>query len=118
MSTSLSPSAEKYIKKLAALNPFDAFECINLDAVADEFIECAYPGVAYLDEKRKRRHFVTVRHSEFGKSFYGKNNKYFCELWIEFNFPVWIGVFIRVFEKVIVLVDVLFRKTSKTKFLV
>jgi len=118
MLTSLLPSAEEYIKKLAALNPSDTFESIDLDAVVDEFIESAYPGIAYLNEERKRRHFVTVRYSEFGKSFYGKNNEYFGELWIEFNFLVWIGVFIRMFEKIVVLVDVLFRKTSKVKFII
>ena len=118
MSTSLPPSAEEYIKKLASLNPSDIFESIDLDAVVDEFIECAYPGVAYLNEEKKRRHFVTVRHSECGKSFYGKNNEYFGEIWIEFNFPIWIGVFIRMFEKIVVFVDVIFRKTSKFKFFI
>lgn len=118
MSNSLPPGAEEYIKKLAALNPSDIFESIDLDAVVDDFIESAYPGVAYLDEERKRRHFITVRHSEFGKSFYGKDHEYFGELWVKFNLPVWVGVIISMFKKIVVFVDIFFRKTSKSKFLV
>lgn len=38
MPESLSPVAKEYIKKLTAINPSDAFESIDLDAVVDEFI--------------------------------------------------------------------------------
>jgi hypothetical protein len=114
----LTPELEEYIKILASSDQPDILKSINLNAVIDEFIETTKPGIAYLDEERKRLHFITIRNAEFGKSYYGKKNEYFCEFGVELNFPIWIGVIIRMFEKVIMFINVFFRKSSKFKFFI
>lgn len=115
MSDSLPVGTKEYIEKLAAADPFDTLDYINWDSVTDEFIKLAHPGVAYLEVERKRRHFITVRRAEISKSFYGKKNEYFGEFWIEFNFPVWIGVIFRMFEKIVVFINFIYRKTFMFK---
>ena len=118
MSNSLPPGAEEYIKELASRDPSGTINNFDWDVITDEFIKLAHPGVVNLEIEHKRRHFLTIRHSEFGKSFYGKKNEYFCEFWFELNFPVWIGVIISMFKKVVMLVNVFFRKASEFKFFV
>lgn len=112
----LVPELKAYIKKFASLDPSDTPNSIDLNTAMDEFVKFAHLGVENLKVEQKRHHFLTIWDSKMGKSFYGKKHEYFCTFWVKLNFPVWIGVFISMFEKIIMLMKMLYRNTSKFIF--
>lgn len=48
-------------------------------------------------------------YSEMHRTFDSHENEYFCAFWIKFNCSVRIRIFIRMFKKVIILIQMFYR---------